>query len=278
MLIDLHIHTNESDGTYSPESAVRTAKEYGIKAIAITDHDSIDGIKPAIAEGKAIGIQVVPGIEINTEYGDVDIHILGYYMDINDKRFLDLLRFLREERIKRIERFIEKLKAIGFDVELERVLQIAGKGSIGRPHLGRVLMEQGYVGSMREAFEKYLDRGSPTYVERHEFPPTKAIEAIRQARGIPVIAHPGILKKDDIIPELVKDGLMGIEVFHSEHTWRDRQNYMLIAKETGLLMTGGSDCHGPGGKDRMRIGTVRVPYVFLERLEEAKANIDRINY
>lgn len=277
MLIDLHIHTEESDGTYSPQGAVKAAKGYGLKAIAIADHDTIDGVEPAMAAGEALRVEVVPGVEINTDYGELEVHILGYYMDLAKREFLDLLAKLRQERIKRMEHFVKNLSSLGIDVELERVFEIAGKGSVGRPHLGRALMEKGYVSSLREAFEKYLDRGSPAYVERYKFAPVEAVRAIRDADGIPILAHPGLLKRDDLIPSLVEEGLMGIEVFHSEHTPADIAHYMAMAKEMGLLMTGGSDCHGPGGKDRVRMGTVRVPYILLERLKEAKKSIGSLN-
>lgn len=270
MSIDLHIHTRESDGTYSPRGAVKAAKKYGLKAIGITDHDTIEGIEPAMAAGEELGIEVVPGIELNTDYGDWDVHILGYYMDIKDRGFLELLERLRDQRVQRIERFIERLETIGIRVSIERVEELAGRGSMGRPHLARALVEKGYANSVGDAFIRYLERGRPAFVERYPFEPKEAVDAILKAGGIPILAHPGFLNRDQIIYELVDNGLMGIEAYHSEHTREHTEHYLALAGDMGLLVTGGSDCHGPGVKDRIRMGTVEVPYKVLEELKKAR--------
>ncbi|GAX91795.1 PHP domain-containing protein [Effusibacillus lacus] len=267
-LYDLHAHTTASDGTFSPGQLVRYAKERGLYGVAVTDHDSTDGIAEAMEEGQRMQIDVVPGVEINTEYEGKEVHVLGYYFDRHSKSLQELFSKLRTERITRMNRIVEKLDELGIVIDRNEIIKEAGEGAIGRPHIARVLIKKGYALDMRDAFYRYLGLGAPAYVERFKLAPADAIRMIREAKGVPVLAHPGLVGKDALIKELMPAGLLGIETAHPDHPAEARARYAKLARELGLIATGGSDFHGSGAEHRGDLGSVTVTKYVVDALKE----------
>lgn len=268
MKIDLHIHTTFSDGKLTPAEVVRKSRALGLKAIAITDHDTVDGIPWAIDEAKKYkDIEVVPGIEINTYYDGQEIHILGYYIDYDTTELKNILLNLLQKRLARAVRIAEKLKKLGIDISFDEINEKATGPSLGRPHIAQILIEKGYAESMEEAFEKFLNPGRPAFVPRYKLTPFNAIDIIKKSKGIPVLAHPGLLYKTQIIKELVDYGIMGIEVYHKDHTSAQVKSLIDFATRKKLLMTGGSDSHG---ESPLLLGTLDVPWEFLPKLKHQK--------
>lgn len=256
--IDLHVHTTASDGLFTPEEVVRWAYKKKLSAIAITDHDSVDGIQAAVDEGMKYSVRIIPGIEINTDYKGLEVHILGYYIDYKATWLNNLLKEIRSARFDRAKKMIEKLNGLGIFISLDEVLEIAGPASIGRPHIARVLEKNNYVQSSKEAFERYIGINQPAYVERYKITPFEAIKVILRSKGVPVLAHPGLIKYYDIIKELVESGLQGIEVFHIKHDEEVVQLLTKIAKQYNLIITGGSDCHGVLYHGQPILGTLNI--------------------
>lgn len=272
-VVDLHVHTNVSDGLLSPFQVVSEASESGLAAIAITDHDTMDGLPYAEAAGRKHGIEVVPGVELSAGYGGTEFHILGYYCDPNNPFLKKTLKAVRRSRYDRMMKMLEKLKKLGIEIELKEVLQVVKGQMLGRPHLAITLCIKGYCKTPAEAFKKYIGFDGPAYVERMKFSPYDAIFMIRNARGIPVLAHPGFYKEDKLIPSLVRAGLLGIEVFHPDHLMVSNYRYMRIAKKYNLLVTGGSDYHGSHLGTATTIGAVTVDYSYLEKLKNVSSAI-----
>lgn len=272
--IDLHLHTTHSDGLYSPEQLVQSAVNKHLRAIAITDHDTVEGIPETAFFAQKYHIEFVPGVEISAYTPeDGEIHLLGYFLDHTNSALLQTLHQQKMRRVDRIVRMVERLRLLGFDIHLDMVRAFAGKkGTIGRPHLARAMVYCGIASSIDDAFKEFLSRGKPAFVPKANITYREAIQAILEADGIPILAHPGLSKKDRIIPTLIELGLRGLEVFHSDHTPDDVQRYMQMVEELDLLATGGSDCHGSGKTPRPLIGTVPVPYYLLDRLKMAKAS------
>jgi len=270
--IDLHIHTIFSDGTYTPEEAVFRAKKLGLVAISITDHDSVAGLASALAAGKRLGIEVVPGVEMSTDVGEDEIHILGYLLDWKKEDFLRQLEKFQAARANRNQKLLKKLDDLGMRVDYREVRKLAPRGVISRLHIARLMVEKGYVRSIGDAFEQWLNPGKPAYVQKMKVPPFKIIELLLKAEAIPVLAHPFLSHRDDLIPHLVKAGLKGIEVYHSAHNPQMVAHYKRIAQKHHLLITGGSDCHGEA-KDKVLMGKVRVPETLLIDLKKAKEKI-----
>jgi 3',5'-nucleoside bisphosphate phosphatase len=249
---DLHTHTTASDGTNAPAAVVRLAKEAGLAAVAITDHDTMAGCAEAIAEGERIGIRVIPGIELSTAINGRDIHILGYWCNADDARWQERLKRQQGFRGRRNLMMIEKLQELGIAVTLEEIIQLASRSGkkadsaeqIGRPHLAEALVERGVVTDIREAFDRYLGEQGLAYCNPSRPQPTDAVDWIREAGGVCVIAHPGLYGDVTIVEEIIKHGVHGIEVYHSDHSPEDEQRYTAIAERYGLLATGGSDFHG----------------------------------
>ena len=268
--VDLHSHTTASDGTFTPAELVQEASRRGVRVLAVTDHDSTEGLGEAMAEAlRHPPLLIVPGIEINCDVAGAEIHVLGYCMDYDLPWFRDFCRHQREERRARVHRMSERLAELGMPIDPERVFAIVREGSAGRPHVARAMVERGYVKTVREAFDKYLAAGKPGHVPRAKLLPEEAVRLIRKAGGVPVFAHPGVAARDELIPDLVAAGLMGIESYYPEHTPGQTGTYVQICKELGLVATGGSDFHGP----RVRagsLGTPSVPMAVWERLQ-AKA-------
>lgn len=262
---DLHMHTTASDGVYTPERLVRAAKAMGLAAIAITDHDVTDGVEEGMRVGAEIGMEVLPGVEINTDHGDTEVHVLGYCMDLADAEMQNTMDWLRQGRVDRARAMVEALGALGFPLDWNRVQEIAGPGAIGRPHIAEALIEAGHVAMRREAFDRFIGNGGPAYVPRARFDATDAIHAIRAAGGVPVAAHPAKIRNDALIPSLAEAGLLGLEAYHSDHTEADGDRYRQMADDLGLLWTGGSDFHG--NIETRPLGGVTVPYTQVEALK-----------
>jgi hypothetical protein len=262
-LADLHIHTQVSDGWFTPDEAVEQASRAGLAAVSIADHDSVSGIKSAIWTGKKCGVEVIPGVELSSRFESGDIHILGYFIDWQDRWFNNKLLDLQEARTDRAKEILNRLKALNINISYNVILVIAG-GAMGRPHIAQAMLDQGYVRTVREAFEKYLGIDRPAYVEKYPLSSAEAIRMIRKAGGIPTLAHPVFYRVDEVLPELVEQGLQAIEVYHSRHDTAATEHYEELAKKYDLLITGGSDAHGR----EVPVGAVRISYELVEKMKE----------
>lgn len=275
--IDLHTHTTASDGKNSPTENVELAKKKGLRAIAITDHDTVSGIEEALQAGQRLGVEVIPGIEVSTLYNGQDIHVLGYCIKYESKELAKELLKLRETRNIRNKMMVERLKEVGVEITLEEVeaRQTTKGGNVGRPHMAEVMMEKGYISTMEEAFEKYLGREGKAYVNPPRISPQEGIELIRKFNGIPVLAHPGLYDQDELIQDLQEEGLKGIEVYHPDHSEAEVKKYKRFAEDLNLVATGGSDFHGVrnGKVFHGELGSQPVEYTTLEelRLTRSKA-------
>ncbi len=266
MSADLHVHTTASDGTDGPEEVVLRAKELGLKAIAVTDHDTVEGVEPALAAGYLNDLEIVAGVELGAEYLGKELHLLGYFINIDNNSLKNKLRLLMSERKKRILKMTQQVQNLGIPVDYEKVLAVSRSGSVGRPHLARVLVEEGVVKNIAEAFSKYIGFGCPAYVPRYKLKPVEAIKIISEAGGVPVLAHPGQNNAHERLDMLINAGLAGLEVYHPAHS-QEQENYFLrLAGERGLIITGGSDYHGPGHKTGNRLGAVTVPYDSVKEI------------
>lgn len=266
-IADLHLHTNFSDGSFPPKDVILEAKRKNIDCISICDHDCIDALEPAIGIAGRENVELIPGVELTAEKEGYEIHIIGYYINWENTTLLALLKRMQEVRVKRIYDMIEKLKGIGVNIEPEEVFKISGKGSVGRLHLAYAIYNRGYTRYVGEAFRLYIGDRKPCYVGKFNLTPVEAINTILQADGIPVLAHPGVVGRDEFISEYVKNGLRGIEVYHSDHTSAMSSHYLKLAKDMGLLVTGGSDCHG-FGKGKILLGKVKIDYFLVEELKK----------
>jgi 3',5'-nucleoside bisphosphate phosphatase len=271
---DLHLHTTFSDGTLTPVELVALSKEQGFAAIAITDHDTTAGLAEALAAGEKYQLEVIPGIELSTLEGEREIHLLGYYPDLKNVALQQILDKIITARENRAFNMVEKLISLGYELSIERVKEIAGSEFIGRPHIARALLEQGYICDIKEAFSKeFIGRGGRAYVERFKLSPGKGIELLLQADAVPVLAHPGHLSsgppllEEEIIP-LISKGLRGIETYYSKYSPEQEEYYKRIAEKHNLLITGGSDCHGQVGADNC-LGSIKLPYHYVEALKHA---------
>src|SRR5258706_2948524 len=260
MRVDLHMHSTASDGVYTPTEVVQIALTNQMDFIALTDHDNVNGLAEA-RQAAAEKLEVLPGVELSTEEDQKDRHLLGYLFDPDNEPFLTMLVELRNARVSRADRIVQKLAALGVNVSLERVYALAGTGSVGRPHIARAMLEQGYVSSLQEAFDKYLEDGGPAFVPHYRLAPADAIQLLHQAGGIAVLAHPGRLDANyhQILDSLVPVGLDGIEVYYPDHTPEIVRDLRQLAAQHNLVMTVGSDFHRREGDGSARIGTVKVP-------------------
>lgn len=266
--VDLHIHTTASDGRFSPTEIVHKAAEQGLAFIAIADHDTVDGIAPALNIAKAfLGLKVIPAVEISTDIPHGEVHILGYFIDYTDHNLLITLERMRNSRRERARQMITKLGDLGIHISWERVQEIAGSGSIGRPHIAQSLLEKGYIDTFNEAFAKYINRDGPAYVEREKMTPKEAVELILQTQGLPVLAHPfTIPDPETIIIELKAAGLVGIEAYYNGFTIDKVNKLVGLADKYNLIASGGSDYHGLNDDTETAIGAVDVPVESAERL------------
>lgn len=266
MQADLHVHTNASDGTDSPEEVVARAAAAGLGALAIADHDTVEGIHPAVEEGRRRGLEVLPAIELGADHRGREVHILGYMIDVGNEYLLSRLAYFRKTRSERVFKMVDRLNKLGCPITLERVLEVAGCGSVGRPHIARAMVEKGFVESVEEAFERFIAEGRPGYEPRNKCTPAQAVHIIRLAGGVPVLAHPGLAQDDDLIPELIPGGLQGIEVYHPGHHPEVSRHYLNICDRHGLVATGGSDYHGADSRHNL-LGACTVPCGVVERIK-----------
>jgi len=254
--VDLHSHTTASDGTLAPRELVRLAARHGVRVLAVTDHDSTSGVREAMDEARSLPpLEIVPGLEINCDVPGAEIHVLGYCVDWEASWFQEFLGAQREERRQRVYRIAARLGELGMPIEPDAVFALVKEGSAGRPHVAQAMVDRGYVKSIREAFDRYLSLNGPANEPRRRLTPVEAVRIIRRARGVPVLAHPGLANRDELIPELVDAGLLGIEAFYPEHSSGQITMYREMCSRLGLVATGGSDFHGP------RVGGVRHPGV-----------------
>jgi predicted metal-dependent phosphoesterase TrpH len=260
MRVDLHMHSTASDGAYSPEEVVQIALSKAMDVIALTDHDSIGGITRAQAATAGTSLEILAGIELSAEDEDADRHILGYMFDPGSAALSTLLMQLRQARVDRIRRMVDKLAALDVVVPVEEVLALADGGSVGRVHMARILLRRGYVVSLQDAFDRYISNDGPAYVPHYPLTPQQAIDTVHQSGGVAVLAHPGrYADYRTIIAELVPLGLDGIEVYYPDHTPPIIAELRALARQYGLLMTIGSDFHRRDGDGSTSIGTIKSP-------------------
>ncbi|MDP2931235.1 MAG: PHP domain-containing protein [Chloroflexota bacterium] len=259
--IDLHLHTTASDGKLSPAQLVSKAAALGLTLIAITDHDTVDGIDAALAAARDFpGLTVIPGVEINADVPHGEAHILGYFIDYTNRELIEALGKLRESREKRAVGMVAKLGKLGLNLDWQRVQEIAGGSPIGRPHIALALLEKGYIRSIKEAFVKYIGRDGPAYVEREKITPVGAVELILRCNGLPVLAHPTTINDPEaMIIELKAAGLVGIEAYYGNYTADQVDRLVNLARKHNLITTGGSDYHGLDESAETMIGGAAVP-------------------
>ncbi len=268
MRADLHLHTTASDGQLTPQELVKRAADLKLEVIAITDHDTVEGIQPALEAAKSFpDLMVIPGVEINTDVPKGEVHILGYFIDYRDPALNHTLEGLRNSRYERGKRMVAKLAEIGIDIDWERVLGLAGQGSVGRPHIAQAIMERGYVSSLREAFDNYIGRNAPAYIERKKLPPVEAVEHVLAAEGLPVLAHPADIEPlETFLIQLKKAGIIGMEIYYNGYSSETISQLKKLARKYELIACGGSDYHGLGDSIGSDIGSVNLPRESVERL------------
>ena len=268
---DLHLHTQFSDGTFTPEELVDRAGKLGFAAIALTDHDTVEGCARAAAACSVANIEFISGTELTAEHADTEVHILAYFVDTQNQMLLTRIAGFQSVRQNRIREMVAALNQLGIPLQAESVFALANCKSPGRPHVARALVKEKLIGSLDEAFERYLKKGRPAWVPKTKMSALEAVELIHQAGGLAVMAHPGLNRTDEIIPELVAAGLDGIECFHTKLTSTAMaERYLEIADKYRLLVTGGSDCHG-FSKVKPLIGTVKLPYDHVQKLKDKVA-------
>lgn len=265
--IDLHIHTNHSDGFYSPIELIQKVKSIGLDTISITDHDNLSAIYEASSVGKELGIEVIPGLEVSSDIGDREVHILGYFIDPDNKELERYLKFFREERLKRAIRIVNKLKSLGFVISIEDVLEQAKNSAIGRPHIAQAMLEKGLTASYYEAFNKYIGNNGPAYEKKVHVSPQSIIKIINDAGGLSFIAHPGNMP-ESLLKELIEEGIDGIEVIHPSHNAHQVKFYRGIVNEYFLLESGGSDFHGGKREDEENLGAYYTSLPVLEAMRK----------
>ncbi len=277
--VDLHVHTNASDGRYPPAEVVRKAAEAEISILGITDHDTVAGVEAALQAAKAYpDLRVIPGVEINTDVPSGEAHVLGYFIDYTNRDLLALLNEMRVSRQGRARKMVAKLEALGMPLSWGRVQEIASTDAIGRPHVAQALLEKGYVASLREAFDKYIGFAGPAYVERSKVTPADAVEAILKANGLPVLAHPfTVPQPEKMISDLKGHGLIGIEVYYGFYSRTEVTHLRSLAQRYSLLVTGGSDFHGLDetgeagiGHSSMPIKAARALIAYAERTPKGR--------
>lgn len=268
MRVDLHMHTTASDGLLNPAALVQAVQSAGLQVFSVTDHDTVDAVAESETHARALGIRLIPGIELSAVWQKVEFHILGYFVDPTDARLLAFLRGRREGRRTRLQAMLSRLRVLGMAVTAEEVMALAQDGNVGRPHLARVLVRRGFVASTDEAFDRYLGEGRPAYVPRPDVTAADAIRAIHEAGGLASLAHPGLPNRDAAIPDLVTAGLDAIEAYHVNHSPGLTAHYRRLAERRGLLVTGGSDFHGAADRDHSsRPGMPCLPEADFCRLE-----------
>ena len=269
MIADLHLHTNFSDGTYTPEELAAEAHRHGFKAIALTDHDTMEGCgRMATACGER-GIEFIPATELTAEQDGIELHLLGYFLDCENPRLREQLAKFQSVRQKRIDDITQRLNRLGIPLKSETVFRLANCRAPGRPHVARALVQEGFCHSLDEAFERFLKKGKPAWAPKFKMSAAEATELIHQAGGVAVLAHPGLSRADETIPALIRAGIDGLECFHTKHSTAVTEHYLELCEQHNLAVTGGSDCHGMS-KGKPLIGTLKVPYEYVQWLRERK--------
>jgi predicted metal-dependent phosphoesterase TrpH len=268
---DLHLHTFFSDGTFSPEELTGHGARLGFAALALTDHDSVEGCARMTVACGAAGIEFIPGTELTAEHNNTELHILGYFLDTHNQTLLTEIAKFQSVRQNRIREMVAAINKLGVPLEVETVFALANCKSPGRPHVARALVKAGLVTHLDEAFERFLKKGRPAWVPKAKMSALDGIELIHQAGGLAIMAHPGLNHSDDMIPALVAAGLDGIECFHTKHSTAMVERYLGIADKHHLLVTGGSDCHG-FSKNKPLIGTIKLPYDHVAQMKVAREN------
>ncbi|MCS7275644.1 MAG: PHP domain-containing protein [Dehalococcoidia bacterium] len=266
---DLHTHSTYSDGVLTPKQLVDYAYSRGVRILALTDHDITDGIPEALEAARAYpDMLLIPGIEMSTDVPGNEVHVLGYFIDWQDAEFQRVLARLRDSRVDRARRMVERLAELGVPVSWERVRELAGEGAVGRPHIAQALVEAGHVSSVNEAFELYLGRNRPAYVEREKMTPAEVVQLLRKVGGLAVLAHPRELEGqlDGLLPELKAAGLVGMEVYYQDYTPEEIQRLLAWARRFDLLPLGGSDYHGLGGPQQREPGDIPLPDEPVQQL------------
>ena len=266
--VDLHIHSTASDGTLTPEALVSKAAALGLTVIALADHDSVEGVAPALEAARAFPqLRVIPGVEISTDMPSGEAHVLGYFIDYASDDLNQALKRFRSSRQRRAQGMIVKLRDLDIHVDWQRVQEIAGEGSIGRPHIAQAMLEKGYITSLKEAFDKYIGYDGPAYVERDKMTPAEAVELIIRSGGLPVLAHPFTVNEPEaMIINLKASGLVGIEAYYNGYTADEIRRLVSLADSHNLIATGGSDYHGFENGNETMLGDVAVPMESAERL------------
>ena len=267
---DLHMHTNFSDGTFTPEELAERARDAGLHTLALTDHDTVEGCERMGAACRQMGIELINASEVTSEIDGHEIHLLGYFLDIHNSRLLENLRRFQAVRQNRIREMAAALQRAGIPLAAETVFELAGCKAPGRPHVARALVMEGHVKSLGAAFDKYLKQGRVAWVPKFRIGAPEAIELIHHAGGLAVMAHPGLNKTDKVIPMMIEAGLDGIECIHSRHSYNDIERYETLAERHGLVVTGGSDCHGLN-RGKPLIGSIKLPYSYVDRMKERLA-------
>ncbi len=267
---DLHLHTNFSDGTFSPEEVVAHARQYGLSALALTDHDTVEGCERMAAACQAADIEFIPGTELTAEQDGNEVHLLGYFLDTQSPKLLSEIAKCQTVRQNRIHEMVAHLNKLGVPLKAETVFALANCRSPGRPHVARALVKERLCASLDEAFARFLKIGRPAWVPKMRMSALDGIELIHQANGLAVMAHPGLNRTDEIIPALVEAGMDGIECFHTKHSTAAAERYLEMADRYHLLVTGGSDCHGLS-RGKPLIGTIKLPYEHVEKLKQKVA-------
>lgn len=263
---DLHLHTHFSDGTYSPEEVTGQAQRHGLATIALTDHDTVEGCVRAALACKSAGIGFIAGTELTAEQDGNELHILGYFLDIGNPKLLTEIARFQTVRQNRIREMVARLNRVSVPLQADAVFALANCRSPGRPHVARALVNAGLCANLDEAFERFLKKNRPAWVPKMKMSAQHAIELVHQAGGLAVMAHPGLNRTDEVIPEMVEAGLDGIECFHTKHSPATAEHYLALARRFKLLVTGGSDCHGMS-KGKPLIGSVRLPHHYVEQLQ-----------
>lgn len=263
--VDLHSHTNHSDGYFSPEELVNKAKDVGIDILSITDHDSINAIEKATEIGRELGVEIIPGVEISSDLRGIEVHILGYFIDITNKELEHCLKFFREERIGRANNIVRKLNHLGLDISMTDVMRFSKNSAVGRPHIAQAMLELGLVRSFQDAFNKYIKNGGPAYERKVHLSPQSAFKIISDAGGLSFVAHPRYMS-ENIIKELIDAGADGIEVIHPSHSKELTRFYRGIVNEYYLLESGGSDFHGGKRDDEDKFGKFFTTPIVVEAM------------
>ena len=274
-LVDLHLHTTASDGRLSPTELIHLLASQGLKQVAISDHDTTEGLAEAFAAAEEFpDMRIIPAIELSTDIPGDEVHMLGYFLRHEDEELQKILREFRMGRLERGRMMVEKLATLGINIEWERVQEIAGEGSVGRPHIALAMVEKGYCKEPKDAFPEYLGRNGSAYVERSKMTPPEAVDMLIRFGAVPVLAHPAYLNDmETTIAELAEAGIVGLEVHYAQFSPETVQQLAELADRYGLIPCGGSDYHGLGNEGEPLPGTLGPPPETVGLLEEAASKI-----